>query len=153
MRERGKDRDAPPTQVNSKRLILKGSGDDSRHAQESILQAVQERHFDASCCFAVRLALEEAISNAFKHGNKNDPSKKVTLEYRVDDETIEIAVADEGEGFDPTAVPDPTDEQRLEMPTGRGIVLMKSFMSEVLYEPPGNRVRMVFKKGTKEAGA
>ena len=136
----------------SKRLILKCGGDECRHAQESLLEAIQKRHFDDSCVFAIRLALEEALANAFKHGNKNDPSKKVTLDYRVDDDRIEIAVADEGEGFDPSTVPDPTEGERLEIPTGRGIVLMKSFMSEVLYEPPGNCVRMVFLKGAPGTG-
>jgi len=57
-----------------------------------------------------------------------------------------IDVEDVGEGFDPDSVPDPTEQENLEIPSGRGIVLMKSFMSHIEYEPPGNRVRMTFKR-------
>ena len=131
---------------HTKQFILKSGGDEARAAQDALLAALEEREFDASCCFAVRLALEEALSNAFKHGNKNDPSKVVRLHYSVDSDSIEIQVEDEGEGFDPDAVPDPTEQENLEIPSGRGIVLMKSFMSEIAYEPPGNRVRMTFRR-------
>ena len=67
---------------------------------------------------------------------------KLTCEVLADQITIEVE--DEGEGFDPGAVPDPTVEENLEIPSGRGIVLMRSFMSEVAYMPPGNRLRMVY---------
>ena len=69
----------------SRRFILT-TGEEARQAQESLLQALEEQEFDASCCFAVRLALEEALSNAVKHGNKNDPTKTVTLQCRVEDD-------------------------------------------------------------------
>jgi serine/threonine-protein kinase RsbW len=135
------------------RFVLTSTGDDSRRAQDSLLEAIEQRQYDASCCFAIRLALEEALSNAFKHGNKNDPSKVVTVSCRIDRSRIEIDVEDEGDGFDPKAVPDPTEEENLEIPSGRGIVLMQSFMSEVSYEPPGNRVRMVFDRAAGDAAA
>ena len=94
--------------------------------------------------FAIRLALEEALSNAFKHGNKNDPRKKVELACRVDAQMVEIDIMDEGEGFDPNSVPDPTAEENIEIPAGRGLTLIRAFMTEVEIHPPGNRVRMKY---------
>jgi serine/threonine-protein kinase RsbW len=132
--------------VYNERFILTCEGEDARDAQGRVLAAIEECNFDASCCFAVRLALEEALSNAFKHGNKNDPEKVVTLRCRIDGESIEIDIEDQGDGFDPEAVPDPTEEENLEIPAGRGIVLMRSFMTDVRFEPPGNRVRMTFSR-------
>lgn len=95
--------------------------------------------------FAVRLAIEEAITNAFVHGHKalsND--LPITVEYRVSDHGIEIAIEDQGPGFTPEALPDPTLIENLSKPFGRGVMLMKAYMSEVHYSPKGNRVKMRF---------
>jgi len=138
--------------VYSERFILTGEGDEARDAQERLLEAVEERQYDASSRFAIRLALEEALSNAFKHGNQNLPGKRVTVDCTVDGESVVIDIADEGEGFDPQAVPDPAEDENLEIPSGRGIVLMRSFMTDVTFHPPGNRVRMTYVKGGSGAG-
>jgi serine/threonine-protein kinase RsbW len=126
-----------------RRFVL-NEWDAARDAQEEMLGAIERLGYPASSLFAVRLALEEAISNAFRHGNKNDPSKSVTIQCQIDDQAVRVDVADEGEGFDIDAVPDPTEAENLEIPSGRGIVLMQSFMSEVTYDPPGNRVHMTY---------
>ena len=123
----------------------------SREAQQRILDACEERSFDASSCFAIRLALEEAISNAFKHGNRLEPGKRVRLSYRIAPNMVEFEIEDEGPGFDPTDVPDPTLDENLENPSGRGIVLMKSFMSEVEYLGAGNRLRLRFERPAADA--
>lgn len=102
--------------------------------------------------FAIRLAVEEAVSNGIHHGNRRDPAKVVRVECRVDGESVRIAVEDQGEGFDPKAVPDPTDEANLEIPSGRGIMLMGAYMSEVRYVPPGNRVEMTYRRGSQSGG-
>ena len=103
--------------------------------------------------FAIRLAVEEAVSNGIHHGNRRDPAKVVRVECRIDAETVWIAVEDQGEGFDPKAVPDPTDEANLEIPSGRGIMLMGAYMTEVRYVPPGNRVEMTYRRGAQTAEA
>ena len=72
-----------------------------------ILSALQAKGFSQDDMFAVHLALEEAFLNAVKHGNKMDSTKKVTVEYAVDQEKVEICITDEGEGFDPGVIPDP----------------------------------------------
>ena len=88
-------------------------------------------------------ALEEALSNAIRHGNRFDANKKITVSSCVGAEQTAITVADEGEGFDPGAVPDPTVDENLEKPCGRGIMLMRAYMDEVMYNKAGNEVRMV----------
>lgn len=136
----------PSPDVFQKRFILTGDdGGGVEEAQGALLEAIRQRHYDPGSCFAIRIALEEALTNAFRHGNRNDPDKTVTLDCRVNSEGVVIDIEDEGEGFDPDAVPDPTEEENMEIPSGRGIVLMRSFMSEVVFQPPGNRVRMIYR--------
>lgn len=140
---------APPDPASSgyeRRFEIRGGLDAAREAQDELLAALERLDFDQTCRFAVRLALEEALSNAVKHGNRGDAAKCVVLSCAADSETIRIVVEDEGEGFDPGAVPDPTQSENLEIPSGRGIVLMRSFMTELAYDPPGNRLRMTFER-------
>ena len=137
---------ASSNEVFHERFILTGGDGGVEEAQAALLAAIELREYDSGSCFAIRLALEEALSNAFKHGNRNDPAKIVTLDCRVDGSSVVIDIEDEGEGFDPEAVPDPTEEENLEIPAGRGIVLMRSFMTEVAFQPPGNRVRMTYRR-------
>ncbi len=91
----------------------------------------------------MHLALQEAFINAVRHGNQMDPDKEVKIEYLVDPEKFEISVTDEGEGFDPEAVPDPRCGENLYKPNGRGLLLMRAYMDAVEYNEKGNRVRMV----------
>lgn len=115
----------------------------ARRLGEELLAKVQARGHSESVLFAVRLALEEALINAIKHGNKFDPHKSITVAAAVDPDRITITVADAGEGFDPDSVPDPTADENLEKPNGRGIMLMRAYMDEVEFNERGNQVRMV----------
>jgi serine/threonine-protein kinase RsbW len=92
--------------------------------------------------FGVHLAVEEAVVNAIRHGNKLDAAKRVRLLCKICDHRLRIEVADEGPGFDPAKVPDPTENENLEVPSGRGIMLMRNFMHFVEYNAVGNRVVM-----------
>ena len=98
--------------------------------------------------FSIHLALEEALVNAIKHGNGLDLAKQVRVRCRMSDDLVQIEIADEGEGFDPTRVPDPTDEHHRECPNGRGVMLMRSFMDRVEYNERGNCV-LLEKRRTK----
>jgi serine/threonine-protein kinase RsbW len=115
----------------------------ARQLAEEVLEQVEQRGYAVEVGFAIRLALEEALSNAIKHGNHYDPDKTITVVSRVDEERATITVRDEGEGFDPANVPDPTADENLEKPCGRGIMLMRAYMDEVEYSERGNEVRMV----------
>lgn len=108
--------------------------------QERIVTRLEQLEFPARDVFGVRLSLEEALVNAIKHGNGMDPDKHVRVLCHIDDELIRIEIEDEGPGFTPEEVPDPTAEENLERPCGRGIMLMKAFLTRVEYVPPGNLV-------------
>jgi serine/threonine-protein kinase RsbW len=96
----------------------------------------------------IEIAIHEALANAVIHGNHESPEKRVYLTCRCSmDGEVVITVRDEGVGYDSSAVPDPTEPQRLLQPGGRGLHLMKALMDEVSFEENGTVVRM--RKRTK----
>jgi serine/threonine-protein kinase RsbW len=107
---------------------------------EALLQS--ESRFGELDIFAIKLALEEALVNAIKHGNQMDRSKRVHVAYSVTAERFDIRITDEGPGFDPEDVPDPTAPENLERPCGRGLLLMRHYMNHIEYVSPGNVVLM-----------
>jgi serine/threonine-protein kinase RsbW len=115
----------------------------AREAEEQILRAIEQEGFASDAAFAIRLSLEEAITNAVKHGNRNDRSKHITLRCTIDKDKAIIHVADEGSGFDPKVVPDPTEPARISLPNGRGIMLIRAYMDEVRFNDHGNEVCMI----------
>lgn len=110
---------------------------------KEILAKLEEYNFDKDDIFAVHLTFEEAFLNAVKHGNKNDPTKKVKIDYSVTPEKVEITITDEGDGFEPESVDDPRFGNGLYEPGGRGLLLMNSYMDTVKYNEQGNSVYMV----------
>jgi serine/threonine-protein kinase RsbW len=108
-----------------------------------ILSALTEMGFSQDDIFAVHLALEEAFFNAVKHGNKKDSSKKVTIVYAVDEEKVEIKMVDEGEGFNPTDIPDPRVGDNLFRPEGRGLLLIHAYMHMTEFNERGNALHMI----------
>ena len=99
-----------------------------------------------------RVGLTEALSNAMLYGNGSDPQKRVRVEVDIRVEEVAVRVTDQGMGFDPTTVPDPTLPDNISKTGGRGIFLMKALMDEVRFNDLGNSVTLVLRlKG--EAGA
>lgn len=92
--------------------------------------------------FGIRTALVEAVTNAAKHGNQYDPAKKVSVAYTVTPDGCTIIIRDEGPGFDPDGLPDPTEVENLERLCGRGVMLMRHYMSEVCFKRGGSEVVM-----------
>lgn len=116
----------------------------SAKAPESLILGELERNgYDGDSIFGLKLALEEAMTNAVKHGNRGDPTKHITVRYRITPDRAVIMVADEGPGFAPECVPDPTSDENIERPNGRGIMLMQCYMSRVCYNACGNEVWLV----------
>ena len=107
--------------------------------------------FDDDAIHWVGVAVRESVINAIKHGNHFDECKCVAIVCRMTPELLHIEIADEGQGFVLEDVPDPTDPENLEKPSGRGIVLMRNFMSLVAYNETGTRVIME-KQREAEAG-
>jgi serine/threonine-protein kinase RsbW len=114
-----------------------------RAVQNQILDEVRRNGFKGNSYFAINLALEEAITNAIRHGNKLDPKKKVHVETKVSAKRAEIVVEDEGPGFKRDDIPDPTAHENLEKCSGRGILLIEAYMSRVTWDRGGRRVRMI----------
>jgi serine/threonine-protein kinase RsbW len=114
-----------------------------RDVQNQILDDVREKGFSGNDFFAINLALEEALTNAIRHGNRLDPNKKVRVEAKVTSKRVEILIEDEGPGFDRGSIPDPTAQENLEKCSGRGILLIEAYMSSVSWDHGGRRLRMI----------
>jgi serine/threonine-protein kinase RsbW len=114
---------------------------------DQLLGQLQRAQWNEHEIFGVHLAVEEALVNAIRHGNKLDESKSVRVHCKISVERLWIQIADEGRGFDPKRIPDPTADENLETPGGRGVLLMKNFMSRVEYNEAGNCVVMEKHRG------
>ena len=115
----------------------------ARRVQQDIERSLKKHRFDERDIFSVKLAVEEALVNAIKHGNRMDRDKKIHISYRITPDRLEVNIADEGPGFDPDDVPDCMAAENLERPCGRGLLLIRHYMNEVIFHPPGNRVTMI----------
>lgn len=93
----------------------------------------------------LRVGLTEALANAMMYGNGRDPSKRVKVEVAFQDSAITARVTDEGGGFDPGHVPDPTRAENLFKVQGRGIFLMRKLLDEVHFNDAGNSVTLVLR--------
>lgn len=124
-------------------VVIPSTLTDAKRPAAQILADVVSCGYDEDSTFAIKLALEEAMTNAVRHGNAGDEAKHITVRYAVSPEMVVICVRDEGPGFCPERVPDPTDPDRISLPCGRGIMLIRAYMSEVAYRCDGREVRMV----------
>lgn len=116
-------------------------------AEAALLAALDRHGFGEAAKFAVRLAVEEALVNAFRHGHAGlAKSVPVELLYHVTPASLTVAITDQGPGYDPAEIPDPTLEENLEKTSGRGLMLIRSFMTEVHHELGGRRLVMVLRK-------
>jgi len=124
-------------------IIIPSTPEGRREAEAEIMRRVGELGFTEEALFSIKLAMEEAVTNAIKHGNRFDKSKKVTIRYSCNHKTFTMSVRDEGRGFDLTQVPDPTSPENITLPYGRGIMLMTAYMDRVEYSPRGDEVTLV----------
>ena len=122
---------------------------ESRFENIELVQVVLDESLDRLCCdedsrYWIGIAVREALANAIKHGNQQDPEKKVGVEVRLERSDIVIRVTDEGCGFDPDCVESPLEEANLLKPNGRGIFYMDKFMDEIRYDfgPEGTELTL-----------
>lgn len=120
---------------------------EARDVQERIIGLMEQNAWPMRDCFGVRLSLEEALVNAIKHGNRMDPAKKVYIACELTDDEVTVVIEDQGDGFKIEEVPDPTEDDNLEKPGGRGIMLIRSFMTGFEYNEKGNQLTMSKKLG------
>lgn len=109
---------------------------------QQVLDKLQELGWNKENIFGVHMALEESISNAIRHGNHEDPSKQVHFQCELAENRFYAQVCDEGTGYDPGVVPDCCLPENLETPGGRGLALIRAFMTTVTHSDEGRCVTM-----------
>lgn len=116
--------------------------------QVVLRDALERAGLDEDARHWVDLAVREAVANAIRHGNREDPDKRVDVDVRCNREELVIRVLDRGEGFEPRNVEDPRSPENLLSPNGRGIFYMQSFMDDIEYSfrPGGGTVVTLTKR-------
>lgn len=131
----------------SGRVSLANNRDEIAALQDLVIERAEDLGYSKGAVFALRLAIEEALANAFRHGHRDlPPETPVEIEYELSDERIHVTVEDKGPGFTPATVPDPTLDENLETPGGRGLVLMRAYMTKIEHNETGNRVEMELRR-------
>ena len=130
----------PDNEATFRACVIRSELKETCAPKQQILAELQRCKFGEDATFAVKLALEEALTNAVKHGSQNDASRDITIRYAVSPEKAVIIVRDEGPGFLPDNVPDCTHPDRLPLPEGRGIMLLRAYMDEVCFRDRGREV-------------
>ena len=119
---------------------------DSITVLENLIEEIADKFKVSEDAFAnMMTCLNEAANNAIVHGNKLDPDKKVIVNADVDAKRSVWTITDEGEGFDYNHLPDPTAEENLEKPTGRGVFILKHLADQCIFNSSGNEVELHFK--------
>jgi len=138
-------RPVAPTEEAPTRMhfVIPSDFNEGREVQKQILDAIGRRHYSEHSTFAIKLALEEALINAIKHGNKFAVDKTVTVDADISSQQADIQVEDQGPGFTRSEVPDPTAEENLDKCSGRGILLIEAYMNSVEWGSQGRRIRIV----------
>lgn len=135
-------------------FVIEGVLEKAYEVEKEIIDDLERLGYDDNAIFSIRLAMDEALINGLKHGNKNDPSRLLTIDYQSNDKHVTISVEDEGPGFDYNNIVDPTQGDYLKRPHGRGIFLIRKFMHKVFFNEKGNRISFVYErdKGPSESG-
>ena len=128
------------------RLVLPSHIEAVADAAAAVTDFIRNCGVSEESAFGIEMALREAVTNAMVHGNHEDENKSVEVIFNCHDNELEVEVRDQGEGFDPSRVPDPTNAENLLKTSGRGIFLMRTFMDHIewLNRPEGGTaVRMM----------
>lgn len=129
------------------RVTLRNQRGDIDRLEETITTEAEGHGYAKASRFAIRLALDEAITNAFKHGHEQLSSDiPILVEYQVRPDEVVLAVEDQGPGFNPSSIADPTLDENLEQMSGRGVILIRAYMASVKFNNRGNRIEMIYKK-------
>lgn len=107
---------------------------------ERIVDSISRAGIEGRDLFGIRLSVDEAVVNAIKHGNKLSREKSVRVTFLLNEDLVRVEIEDEGTGFRPEDVPDPTAPENLDRASGRGLMLMRQFMTKIEYNTKGNVV-------------
>ena len=123
----------PSLEAGPVRMSLSSRFENIEMAQHLCGKLLEGREVSEETKHWILMALREGLANAIKHGNSQNLSKRVHVEMRVEDETLQIRIRDEGSGFDPEKVSDPLAPENRLKTSGRGIFYMKTFMDDVRF--------------------
>ncbi len=137
------DEDREHRVKNFKTVAIHSTHSEIANVRSEITAEAVRRQCSESEVFALTLGLSEALANAYLHGNHRVPDKWIVVKYHIADDEAEIRVIDEGEGFDPSLVADPTDARHLELAHGRGLLLMQSLLDRISFCRKGRCVRLI----------
>ena len=132
--------------VETTELSLPSRIDTIATAAAAVAEFVGRNGVGDDAAFGIDMAVREAVTNAVLHGNRQNEDKTVDITLKSSPDAVEISVHDQGPGFNPSEVPDPTAEENILKTSGRGIFFMRSFMDEVVWSLPpegGTTVRML----------
>ncbi len=128
-----------------KKLHIESKIENLRTVENAIDNITGDARINQDNYGKILIATLEAVNNAIIHGNKSDANKHVKIEILLKDNRLVIKVTDEGKGFNPKEIPDPTRPENIEAINGRGIFLMQKLADEIEFNKKGNSVTMTFK--------
>lgn len=128
-----------------KKLKIESVTNNLRVVEKAIDEVTAELGIAQDNYGKIMVSAMEAVNNAIVHGNKLNPSKYVSITISHKKNEVKIKVIDQGPGFDPNSIPDPTTPENIEMINGRGVFLMSHLADEIVFTKKGNSVTMVFK--------
>ena len=135
--------------VYTQSLVLPSTIEAVGRVCRQLLEQAKEYGYAEDEIFAIHLSLEEALTNAVRHGNQSDSAKTVAIEALITPEKFDISIADQGSGFNPDTLPDPRLGENLYKTEGRGVLLIRAYMDLIEYNERGNCVHLVKYKGTR----
>jgi len=119
-----------------------GDGASREHVLGQLEAQLADHAWSTSEIFGMQMAVEESLSNAYRHGNKNGELGDVEIRWKITPEEFSIEIKDHGEGFSVDTVPNPVATENLEALSGRGLLLMRNYMDVVDFLDGGRRVVM-----------
>jgi len=128
-----------------KKLKIKSRIDNLRTVENAIDNITGEADINQDYYGKILVSTLEAVNNAIIHGNKSDINKYVDIKIMLQENNMTVKVTDEGKGFKPEEVPDPTNPENIEAINGRGIFLMSKLADSIKFNRKGNSVTMTFK--------
>jgi serine/threonine-protein kinase RsbW len=132
--------------VETTELSLPSRIDTVATAAAAVAEFLNRSGVSEEAMFGIDMAVREAVTNAVIHGNRQDENKSVDVNVKSSPDAVEISVHDQGPGFNPEEVPDPTAAENILKTSGRGIFFMRTFMDEVdwsIRPEGGTTVRML----------
>jgi serine/threonine-protein kinase RsbW len=137
--------------TDTKKLVLNSEFEEMERLEPFVEELKNWAFFGEQDSSRIMLTLSEAVNNAIVHGNNEDPEKQVIIRTTMnrDNNILEISVEDEGEGFDPDAIPDPLKEENLLNEGGRGVYLIEQYADDIQFSQNGSKVTITFRLADK----